>query len=314
MFNLKLAIILFAFTTLLVACASPSPSPTVQAISTTDLSSSTPAPSFATTNPTKTLAAQATPSPADISTPTLTIPPYITKQVILEYTRSRAALGMPDEYFDPLLGNSPTTKLVIYSDRQLVLQTASKSMVTKVMTDNEIQQLLYKVDQLGFHTIDTNQKHDDTDSLYKFEGRYLEVGVTDGAFSCLSIEGDKMCYYEPYADFLIPQVKLLFQFLDSYTPGNFTAYEPDRILLFVSLGQDLSNSFVEQPMASIPWPSDLLSLGASQENYIYLEGADALKFFSLGDGIAKPMIFSENGKDYSLLPRIMLPHETVLRP
>ncbi len=299
----------------LVSCSSNVP--TVQTTSTDDLSALVPTITIVATSATQTSTPQATSTPTATPTPLIQIPPYITKQVILKYTHSRAALGGPDEYFDVFFENdSPRerTELVLYSDGQLILQKTPQLSITKFLTEDEINQLLYHLDELGFRMIDTNQKHDDTDLLYDFGGRYLEVGVTDGAYSCLSVRDNKICYYDPYEDFVMPQVKILFQFIDGYTPDNTTLYEPDRILLFVSQGQELFNSFVEQSKASTSWSPKLPPLEASQEKYIYLEEEHAQIFFVLADKSTEPMIFSENGRDYSVLSVVVLPHENISYP
>jgi len=311
MIKSKIAFVLFVVLTL-ISCSSKIPA--APSTKTNNLSSPTPTIAITIASPTETVVPTITPSPTYTATPLVNIPPYATKEVILKYTHSRAALGLPDEYFDVLLGIRPTTKLVIYSDGQLILQKASKSIVTKTLTEGEIHQLLFQLDQLGFHMIDTNQKHDDTDLLYDFGGRYLQVGVTDGAFSCLSIRDTEICYYEPYKDFVMPQALLLFQLVDNYSPSSTTLYQPDRILLYVSPGPDLYHSFVENPMTTMSWPSGLPSLETSQEKYIYLEGKQAQEFFSFLDGFTKPMIFNENGKDYSVLSTVVLPHETISQP
>jgi hypothetical protein len=267
--------------------------------------------------PTQTSIPQATPTSTVTPAPLLQIPSYTTKQVVLLFTHSRAGLGGPEEYFDIFFGNAApreTTKLVLYSDGQLILQRPTQPSVTKILTEDEINQLLFRLDELGFHTIETNQKHDDTDLLYDFGGRYLEVGVTDGSFSCLSIRDNRLCYYNPYEDFVMPQAKILFQFISSYTPKNTTLYEPDRIMLFISQGKDLYNLFEELSMISIPWSSELSPLQTAQENYVYLEGEHAQIFYTLVNESTKPMIFSENGIDYSVLSAVVLPHEVISQP
>jgi hypothetical protein len=186
--------------------------------------------------------------------------------------------------------------------------------MTKILTESEMNELLYQLDVLGFHMIDTNQKHDDTDLLYNFGGRYLEVGVTDGSYSCLSIRDTRLCYYDPYEEFVMHQVKLLFQFIDSYSPDNITLYEPDRILLFVSQGQDVYNQFEEQSMTGMTWSPELPKLNTHREEYIYLEGERAQNFYTLVGKSTKPMIFSENGIDYSVFSAVVLPHEVISQP
>lgn len=300
---------------LLTSCSSYTP--TVQPTSTDDLSVSATTNTITVIEPTQTRIPQANLTSTDTPVPLIQIPFYTTKQVVLLYTHSRAALGGPEEYFDTFFGNAApreATNLVLYSDGQLILQKTSAHIMTKILSESEMNELLYQLDVLGFHMIGTNQKHDDTDLLYDFGGRYLQVGVTDGSYSCLSIKDTRLCYYDPYEEFVMKQVKLLFDFIDSYSPDNMTLYEPDRILLFVGQGQDLYNQFEEQSMTSISWSPQLPQLNTSREEYIYLDGERAQFFYTLADKSTKPLIFSENGIDYSVLSAVVLPHELISQP
>ena len=261
MLNLK-SIISLLFMFILVSCSLNIPVP--QSPNTNSINTLTPITLAKTSTLTEspTIQPTLTPTTFPTSTPLVVIPPYQTKQVILKYTRSGGGLGSPESVFDSFLGYA-TTKFVLYDDDQLIFQDYLKPVQTKILTKNEKEQLLSLLDKTGFYSIETNYNSDTTNPIYDFQGKYDEVKITDGITSCLSANvtiSKQVCFYEPYKDFLIPKMKELFQFIYNYAPSNLTVYQPDRLLVFVSIGRDFYNSHIIEPTESIPWPSDLPSL------------------------------------------------------
>lgn len=315
--KIKFVIALFIFLTL-VSC---SPNfPVSQPTGTNNAFSLSPAVSARTSTPTEesTVQSTLTPSLVPTSTPLVIIPPYQPKQVILEYTRFGGALGSPDFVLDGFFGGGrETTVFVLYADGQLILQEWGKPITTKILAEKEQKQLFSLLNKTGFYSVETNQNSDSTNPIYDFGGKYDEVKVSDGVTSCLlaNIEiSKKVCFYEPYREFLIPEMKELFQFIYDYAPNDLTAYQPDRLLVFVSKGHGFYDSFIAEPSKSSPWLSGLPSLETSKEKFMYIEGENALKVFSLFETRSWLKVFNESGQDYSVLIDVVFPHENLAQP
>jgi hypothetical protein len=209
-------------------------------------------------------------------------------------------------------------RFVLYSDDQFILQEGLKPIRTKILTRSEKNQLFSKLEENGFYSIDQNYTSDETNPIYDFKGHYEKV--YDGGSECLlvNVKSPKtVCIYEPYREFLIPAVTDLFEFLNRYTPGNLTVYQPDRLLMYIRKGREFYNSydfFVTPSIASVPWPADLPSLETQDENYLYFEGKQATKVLSLLKNSVHLMVFSEKDEDYSIYVAIVLPHEQLRQP
>lgn len=270
-----------------------------------------------TPNPTDTPQPSSTPNPTYTPITMITIPTYKTKQIILKYTQS-GGLGSPNALLDIFFeDHRDATPLVLYSDGQLILYQDPGRILTKNLTQAEIERLLSRVSKAGFFSVETNQQQDETDLLYNFTGRYNEIAQTDGIDYCLSVNDTnsrEICIYEPYKEFLNPPIKNLFQFIDNYTASNMTRYEPDRVLLYASRDLDLYNTYAVEPTTSIPWPTDLPTLETPDEKYMYLEGDNAKEAFSLVNDSRLPLTFNEKGQDYFVFMTPVLPDEKLSQP
>jgi hypothetical protein len=156
------------------------------------------------------------------STPTFTpFPPYPTKKVIFEYY----ILGQ-HSYFDILYADYgyDLPNIVLYEDWQMLVD--GKQTVLSV---DEIQRFLSKLDTLGFFSIESNQYYDPTDKLYDFGDNYQEVN--DGLKYCILVEAEKsrnLCVQEDYMQYLIPEMKSILRYVDEYKPTGLIPYEPDN--------------------------------------------------------------------------------------
>jgi len=289
----NIAFFVIAICIFLMACSAQQASPTF-------VPSSTPLPS-STIMPSPTQIPSRTPAPTH--TPEPTYPPYPTKQVLIEYS-----LNGDHGFFDDLVA-SQIPKLILYTDRQLVI--SGSPFREKILSKAEINSLLSQLETRGLYTIQTNQKHDSSDPLYNFGKNYQEI--FDGLFLCLLVHSEKprtLCAYQPLQDFLIPAMKNLLLFLDVYSPGDMSVYRSDRILLDISTQSD-SFPEGERPIP-VAWPVTLPSLKTSFR--MYAEGETAEEIFALFDHSATWKIFIENGVEYSVLARPVLPHETLSQP
>jgi hypothetical protein len=249
--------------------------------------------------PSQTLTPTKTPTPS--ITPTPTYPPYPVKDVIFKYGYEGGDHGI----FDPLV-NSHLPKLILYSDGLLLIK--KDSFLQKVLTEQEIHSFLSQIEQRGFDTIDTNQQHDLTDKLYNFSNGY--ESAFDGRYLCVSTETKNICAYEPVIDNVIPTMKNIFKFLDSYLPSNMTPYQADRILLQIIEGSDYIPQ--EYRPSQIEWADDLPTL--QETPTLFVNGKTATKIFALFDYSESWKIVTYKDKEYTVFARPVLPHEVISQP
>jgi hypothetical protein len=253
-------------------------------------------------------------------TPTFTpFPPYHNKEVIFDYS----VIGNQadwDMFFDPPSGNI-VTKLVLYDDGQMLIAGTAETFKQKVLSSNEIKNFLSKLETLGFYSIESNQKYDPTDKLYNFGNNFQEVEVFDGLWYCIFVNADKsreLCVREPYIQFLIPKMKRILQYLDEYKPTGMTPYYPDRILLSIQVG---AHSSVDDPPA-IPWDEHFPSLENDPTRFtsdtysqvIYVDGDLAKEIYLFFEGSDGWKVVSQNGTEYVVSLRVLLPDEKVKNP
>src|SRR5215217_1214395 len=168
------------------------------------ISSDTPEPPAMRVIPTQTKVKPTSTSRPTGASPATLPPSYPVKQVLLNYTVGGFHTAYEMYYSD--YGMNGWSGLVLYTDGQLIIPGSSYKQ--KILSANEINQLLSKLEALGFYTIESNQRHDPSDKLYNFGGRY--EGVSDPIWYCVLINKDesrKLCEWEPYEQFLVPEMK-----------------------------------------------------------------------------------------------------------
>lgn len=244
-----------------------------------------------------------TPRPTDTST-TIPTPTYTVKQVLLNYLVG--GFHTPYEIYYAGFGVDGWSEFVLYTDGQLIIP--GKTYQQKILSKDEVNQLLTKLEALGFYTIESNQRHDSSDKLYDFGNQYQ--GVSDPMWYCILINKDesrKLCEWEPYRKFLVPEMKNILKFLNAYQVQGMTPYYPDRVLLWVRVGR---SPYVENlPEKAIPWDEKFSSLETSDEKMMYFQGDEAKEIFSLFGNEVSTMVFTENDIEYTVSIDIVLPHE-----
>ena len=180
---------------------------------------------------------------------------------------------------------------------------------------------MLKLETSGFYTLESNQKHDPTDVLYDFADKYEEVRVYDGLKNCILVNADKsrnLCVHDSYRQFLIPEMKGLLQYLNDYKPAGLTPYYPDRILLSIST-TDPSNEAL--PATATPWNENFPSLEFSRPgkffddistSTMYIDGEMAKDIYMFINNSETGGMFTQNGKEYLVFIRVLLPHEKVI--
>lgn len=248
-----------------------------------------------------------TPTP----TPTLADTPYPIKSVIFNYSVS-GWVGPFDSYLD-----WHWSQLVLYSDGQMII--TGKPYQQKVLTPDEIDQFISKLEELGFFSIETNQAHDPSDPLYDFGDQYTKT--TGGTYYYVTVNGDRernISVFGVWKEFLVPEMKNVLAFLDEYQPEGMSIYYPDRILLHVLTGR---NPYDDTPEEAIPWPDHLPSLEvpgdkitfideALEEKILYFEGDEAKQIYGFLIEISSN-VFVQNNIEYTTDMQVVLPHNEV---
>ncbi len=304
----------------LTACGgqkdTPSRSPSMAAetiISVTPTATST-----STGTPTATSAPTKIPSSTINPTATYTpLPPYQNKHVIFNYY----ILGNHSDYdyfYTPDFCCS-ITKLVIYEDGQIII--AGEKTKQKVLSKDEINQFLSKLDTLGFFSVESNQKHNPTDKLYDYGQNYQKSN--DGLKDCILVNGDRtrnLCVRETDLQYLIPKMKSILQYLDKYNPGSMTQYFPDRIFLSVQSADEYADDL---PGTTKPWDKNFPSLEITNPRkyaldnnnpVIFIDGDKAKEIYQTFHGIDGCKVFSENDNEFIVCMRVIFPHEKVWNP
>lgn len=248
------------------------------------------------------------PTPAP-PTPTFTpFPPYPTKKVVFEYY-----IAGSHSLFDTFYAEPPVIPtIILYDDGQMLVGDGQK-----VLSASEIKSFLSGLDDLGFFSIESNQKHDPTDKLYDYGNSYQESA--DGSIHCILVNADKsrhLCVYDPDIQFVIPKMLRILAYLDEYKPTGLTPYYPDRILLSV---EPFDPNRYETSAIVTPWNSYFPSLDlwpsknyvyAKYPSIIYIEGEMAKEICIFLEN-SRSDVFIQDGKKYIVQVRAVLPHETV---
>lgn len=230
-----------------------------------------------------------------IATPTLTpLPSYPLKEVLVNYTVQ--GFHTPYDLFYVDYDNSGSF-FVIYTDGQVIFP--GNPSQEKILSADELNQFLKNLESLGFYNL--NNEH-----LYDFGGQEPPK-VFDGTSYCISVTGDKeqnLCAYEPYEDYLLPEMKNILVFLNNYQPSKMSPYYSDRILIWVQAGR--IPYATNLPKDSILWTEQSVSLETDTEKIIYIDGKIAQELNRLYGN--KNYVFVQNGKEYTVSIQEVLPH------
>jgi hypothetical protein len=272
--------------------------------------SSTQAPNATTTSTPKKIRPTRTFPPPPTLTP---FPAYQTKYAIFDYYE----VGN-HRYSDLFFAEDSCcsiTWIVLYDDGQMIIAGKDETYKEKFLSSDEIKRFLSKLEALGFYSLESNQEHDPSDKLYDYGNNFQKS--FDGLKECISVNADQsrdLCVYEPNLQFLIPQMKKILKYLDEYEPAGMTSYSPERIFLSI---KPIDPSEETLPATAIPWNEHFPSLeGYTQGGNwdgatVYVDGERAKEIFKLFEGKEGDVIFSQNGKEYIVYIRVILPHEKI---
>lgn len=278
---------------------------------------STPSPT--PTNPPKQLPSpKNTPTYTPTSLPSLTPTPVFppTKPIFIAFGLFGGDGGSP--YLDYLGRNTPS--LILYTDGQMLIREgrfehASEGYIYQqgTLAPDEMCSLFLAIEKTGFFEVEANGFQGDSDPIYEFDDsvQFSEGGPTYR----IHISGPrpkKTYIYFTYVPYLIDEVRATYDLLSSYPLSDTTVYQPNQVVLWI----EEDNGEEEKEVQS--WPDYLPPLlelitsvdYATFEGAVIQENVDSL--LQLFDNRMTSMSFSEDGKQYRVIARPLLPHETPL--
>jgi hypothetical protein len=257
-----------------------------------------------TSIPSQTPYSSVTPDP----TATDWIKTYPTKKALVvyasnsrnEYTMNFIEWG--DFYKEPYL--------VLYEDGQLMFGIGGS---VKPLSKTETEEILLKLEQLGFFQIKSNSEAD----ILKGMQNPIYVHPTEGLPAPMSawpdieltVNGPKsnsISYRREWENYLIQPMKEIIAYLNGISSDGAMPYQPDRMLVGFD-GEE--NKRIPEDATIIPWPEDVTSPRHwSYMGVLYLEGAEVQKLYQAA-GEKLYAYFTFEGKNYSVYLRPILPHE-----
>lgn len=250
--------------------------------------------------------------------PTMTMTPFPTKQIYMQYGLFGGDGGLASDYY---LGRG-MPKWVIYTDGQIIIKDTeyqSRDLLKEGFLDP--QQMCYLRTlfiNTGFFEIDTSNTPSEDNPIYEFDETMQFV---DGAPAyIMQINGDLHNYVGvplPYFDYLITEAKEAFEIPRNYQPENLVDYKPERLLLWIEEGYGFASETTEIE----PWPEQLAPLHeflhrkiAYPEMYqafhVILENDEVQDIYNLFDNRLGYKLYKQDGKVYFLIARPLLPHES----
>jgi hypothetical protein len=200
--------------------------------------------------------------------------------------------------------------LVIYTDGTMIASRFGDSKIrTKVLNTKEVCSFINRLDDLGFNELEDSRSTEETNPLYDFGSKYQ--AVDEGRFATLTVNltsPKSVSFFEPYQKFLARPMRKVMEFVETYNPGGFKTYQPDRLILFVQKGRAAD---VEKTVRTREW---VLETPVLQElanvPYTFLEGEQAMNVYVLLTKYGTP-IYLENDIEYTVTMRLLFPHEIV---
>jgi hypothetical protein len=245
------------------------------------------------------------PSRTPCPTPTEWVKIYPTKKALLihgdssrnEYTLNFIEWG--DFYVEPYL--------ILYEDGQLMFGTGSS---VKQLSPAETDEILIKLEQLGFFQIQANSAADllkgTQNPIYIYPTEGLPAPISVWPEIELTVQGSKsnaISYRREWENYLIQPMKEIISYLNSLSSAGAAPYQPDRLLVVPREIED-----IPEGETVIPWPEAVTS--PLQRSYLglYLEGKEASAFYrAAGENLFG--YFRFEGKNYEVYLRPILPHE-----
>ncbi|MCC6602669.1 MAG: hypothetical protein IT327_05635 [Anaerolineae bacterium] len=281
----------------------PTPTPTnTQLPSPTATPTSTPQPSQTPVPPT------ATPIPTAIPTK-----PWLIK---LSYPGGDGGTNY-DKYFGRGMPD-----LILFNDGQMLIRDRndiSKSwfenewFVEIFLSQAEIQELFAQIESAGFFEKIQVRSNNDADWLYNFDETTEFSDGVGGPLLCIALGDETNCIqmYAPYIPYLVPEIANTLSLVQGFHPADkdYTLYAPGTLILWIEPMRDT----IRTDEVSQTWPENLPTVSQLLVEYpsgiVLLHGDEAMPFFTLFDSQIDDGIFSDDGMEYYMISRPLLPSE-----
>lgn len=268
-----------------------------------------------------------TPTATQSSTPTATPPPTavpIEHQVLIEYTTTGGDGTPPNLFYRGVA----MPGFILYMDGRLLVQVKESSGDSKSshylearLTPLEMCALLDSVESTGFFDVIGGGGITD-DYVYASEDPIYDFGYfqdfSEGApYDLLIVNGPTPKYvqvYSRYWDYVVTEVRAMRSLLIEFSTQASDRYQPEQLMLWV---EERVPERLEPALVPQPWPEGLpeLSQLAAQQveagGYVGSLVDDGFEpLLELLDYRMKDSIFVESNKEYWVIARQLLPHET----
>lgn len=243
------------------------------------------------------------------------------QQILIEYTTTSGD-GTPPQYFYFAVA---MPRFILYVDGRLLVQIAdppghgrSTYYLETKLTPSEMCALLDSVEDTGFFDVigGTNEyTYAWEDPIYDFgdfqgfgEGAPYDLFIVNGPTPKFIMVGSQ------YWDYVANEVKALRNLLKEFSTRATDPYRPKQLVLWVEEGVP---GWLDPTLVPQPWPEELpklSQLAAQQAQAGGYDGSLVTNSFEplmeVLDYKMKESIFTEANKEYWVIARQLLPHET----
>lgn len=253
-----------------------------------------------TARPSMTFTAEPTQTPLPIASLTPTPAP---KPVLI--LNGVTAGDGADEDYTCLKWRYPNPSFVLYEDGQLFIYSNDK-LSQKMLTEQEVQDLLMKIENTGFFGIRDKPGPIENNPLYDLPGP-VQYG-DGGPAEILTVKSNTIWINNVLAPYVVEPVKDTLSIIYQYRPTDMVPYIPKQLQLIVWRFVE-SHSYVKTPVPEVSeWPSELPALNEMELPAILDQNSTELlldlKFFPTLPGVRK---VTQDGVEYSVVACPVLP-------
>jgi hypothetical protein len=246
--------------------------------------------------------------------PTIQLPPIPTGKEILisHWIFGDTGQPTPQDYFGILL-----PKFILYTDGQLIWHEYEKGLLETTLSIEEMCTLMTDLKNTGIFTIEGDGFGEWFDPIY-VDIPEASWGWGDYGLSHLILingyPSKKMLIENSYQEYLIPEVREMFDIFLNFQPKNLEPYRSDRYLLYIKKGEELVDLYGDSKAKAVLWSKALPKLkdlmGKKDELEMELTKEQVELLLPLFTKVPSPVLFEQNETKYSIILRPLLPFET----
>jgi hypothetical protein len=247
---------------------------------------------------TKTSEETFTPTMVFTTTVEINLPAAINKSVIALYGSSGGDGGHPADYY---FGRGMPS-LIIYDDGQVII-TGRNSIQETYLSTQQVSLFFENLQNIGYFK--------DRISIYNYPEDYIEGA---GAPSIMLYANNGLVsktidIYYFSRDYLIPDIRNSLIFFSNYYPGRMEPYIPRQLVLWIEEGVgEEYHGVTPDPIED--WPSNLPRINELGIGHIVVEEQLIPKILSLYKTLPSGKVFKDNGTNYLVVARPLLPNES----